>query len=93
MNNNTVPTGFSSTTGYFKIQGTTSLIRQQKFTSTNNQVIYIDKSPTSVPVTAMIGGKSPLANSDYSILSARTARPFHCRKTPLGPCSTARDFR
>ena len=70
MNGNTTVTTFNNTTptAYTKILGTTTLLRQQKFTTANNQITYIGKSPTSVRVTAIIGGKAPFAGADYSIV-------------------------
>ena len=92
-NNDTVPTGFSSTTGYFKTQGTTSLIRQQKFTSANNQVTYIGKSPTSVPVTAMIGGKSPQTNSDYFIVIGKNGTAIPLPEASIGSMLNGQEFQ
>ena len=72
MNNNTVPTGFSSTTGYFKIQGTSSLIRQQKFTLANNQVACIGKNGTAISLPeASIGFM--LNGRDFQIVLERGA--------------------
>jgi hypothetical protein len=93
MNNNTTPTGFSSSTGYFKIQGTTSLVRQQKFTSANNQVTYIGKSPTSVRVTAVIGGKSPQAGSDYSIVVAKNGFAIPFPEASIGSMLNGQGFQ
>ena len=71
MNNNTTATGFANTTDYFKIQGVTSLIRAERFTAANNQVTYIGKLPRSFKVSIVVGGKSPQANADYTIVAAK----------------------
>ena len=93
MNNNTVPTGFSSTTGYFKIQDITFLIRQQKFTSANNQVTYIGKSPISVPTTTVIGGKSPQANSDYFIVIGKNGTAIPLPEASIGSMLNGQKFQ
>ena len=93
MNNNTTATGFTSSTGYFKIQGITSAIRLPKFTSGNNQVTYIGKSPTSVRVSAVIGGKSPAANSDYSIVIAKNGVPIPLPEASIGAMLNGQGFQ
>ena len=81
MNNNAVTTGFSNTTDYFKIQGATTLIRAERFTAANNQLTYIGKMPNSVKVSVVVGGKSPQANADYTIIVAKNGVPL---PTPAG---------
>ena len=74
MNSNNTPTAFNSTsttafpTAYTPIVGNTALVRQEKFTAANNQITYTGKSPVSVRVTAIVGGKAPYAGADYSIV-------------------------
>ena len=68
MNGNTMATNFVDQTSYVKVAGNTTMMRQQKFTSiTTNRLTYAGKSPTSVRVTAIVGGKAPFAGADYSI--------------------------
>ena len=93
MNNDTEPTGFNGTTGYFRIQGATSLIQQQKFTSANDQVTYIGKSPTSARVTAVISGKSPQANSDYFIAIGKNGTAISLPEASIGSMLNGQDFQ
>ena len=93
MNNNTTATGFNNTTAYFKIQGTTTLLRQQKFTAANNQVTYIGKSPTSVRVTAVIGGKSPQAGSNYSIVIGKNGFAIPLPEASIGSMLNGQGFQ
>jgi hypothetical protein len=93
MNNNTTVTGFSNTTAYYKIAGTTTLIRSQKFTASNNQITYIGKAPTSVQVTAVIGGKSPQSGADYSIVLAKNGTAIPTPEASMGSMLSGQGFQ
>lgn len=93
MNNNTVATGFSSTTGFYRINGTTTLINAQKFTAANNQLTYIGKSPTTVRIVAIVGGRSPQAGSDYSIYIAKNGTVATVPEASIGAMLSGQGFQ
>jgi hypothetical protein len=93
MNDNTTPTGFGSTNNYYKIAGTTTLIRSQKFTATNNQVKYIGKMPTSVEITAVVGGKAPQAGADYFIVLAKNGITIPTPAASMGSMVNGQGFQ
>ena len=82
MNDNTAITRFTDLTTYEKVLGNTTTIRQQKFTSTYNgtpganKLGYTGKAPTSVRVTAIIGGKAPFTGADYAIAIIKNGQPI-----------------
>lgn len=93
MNGNTMATGFGNTTNYYKILGATTLIRSQKFTATNNQVKYIGKTPTSVEVTATVGGKAPQSGADYSIVLAKNGSAIPTPAASMGSMVNGQGFQ
>jgi hypothetical protein len=93
MNDNTTATSFGNTSNYYKIQGTTTLIRAQKFTAANNQITYIGKAATSVQVTAVVGGKSPQAGADYSIVLAKNGTHIPMPAASMGSMLSGQGFQ
>ncbi|RZK62991.1 MAG: hypothetical protein EOO59_01030 [Hymenobacter sp.] len=93
MNDNTTATGFGNTSNYYKILGNTTLIRSQKFTAANNQITYIGKSTISVQVTAVVGGKSPQAGADYSIVLAKNGTAIPTPAASMGSMLSGQGFQ
>lgn len=71
MNNNAVATSVPVPGTYYKVAGTTTLIKAQKFTVSNNRFTYVGKTDITAKVLAIIGGKSPVNNADFSIAVAK----------------------
>jgi hypothetical protein len=69
------------------------LIRSQKFTASNNQITYIGKAPTSVQVTAVIGGKSPQSGADYSIVLAKNGTAIPTPEASMGSMLSGQGFQ
>jgi hypothetical protein len=93
MNDNTTATTFGNTTGYYKIAGTTTLIKSRKFTASNNQATYIGKSPAAMQVTAVIGGKAPQGGADYSIVLAKNGTVIPAPAASMGSMVNGQGFQ
>jgi hypothetical protein len=71
MNNNATATSLPVVGTYYKIAGTTTVQKQQKFVATNNRLTYLGKESLTSKIIAIIGGKAPANNSDFSIAIAK----------------------
>jgi hypothetical protein len=94
MNDNRTATTFSNTSTYYKILGTTSLIRSQKFTASDNKVTYTGKTPTSVRVTAVVAGKAPsFGSADYTIVIGKNGTAFPQPQASIGALLNNQGFQ
>ena len=71
MNNNATATSLTTVNTFYKIAGTTTVVKEQRFTATNNRLTYIGKLDITAKVLVIIGAKAPANNSDFSIAIAK----------------------
>lgn len=67
FNNNPTSTTLTTVGTFYKIEGTTSIVNEKRFTATNNRITFNDKVPITGKISVVIGAKSPAANCDFSI--------------------------
>ncbi len=71
MNDNVTATSLPVVSTYYKISGTTTVSKQQKFTGTNNRLTYTGKEAFTSKIIAVVGAKSPANSADFSIAIAK----------------------
>lgn len=71
MTNNPTSTSLGSQAVFYKHSGTTTVVRQQRFTATSNRMTYTGKEPVTARVLAVLGARAPSNNSDFSIAIAK----------------------
>jgi len=71
MNNNTTVTPLAVLSNYYKIEGSTTTVKEQRFTSANNRLTYTGKEEINGKILVIIGAKAPANNVDFSIAIAK----------------------
>lgn len=71
LNNNQTPTALPIVGTFYKIAGTTTTIKEQRFVATDNRLTYTGKETITAKVLIVVGAKSPVVNSDFSIALAK----------------------
>ncbi len=71
MNSNTTATSLPVTNTYYKIAGTSTVVKQQKFSATNNKLTYVGREGITGKVMVIIGARAPANSSDFSIAIAK----------------------
>jgi hypothetical protein len=86
LNNNTVLTALPVVGTFYKIAGTTTTVKEQRFTATANRLTYTGKEGISAKVYIVAGAKSPATSSDFSIALAKNGTVI---PIPNGSMATA----
>jgi hypothetical protein len=71
MNNNNTVTPLTIVSNFYKIEGATTVIKEQRFIAANNRITYIGKLGIEAKVLVIIGAKAPATSSDFSIAIAK----------------------
>lgn len=71
MTNNATSTTLTTQAVFYKIAGTTTMVKEQRFTATSNRMTYTGKEPITARVLTVMGARSPANNSDFSIAIAK----------------------
>lgn len=93
MDGNPTATTFSAQGVYTKILGTTTTVKAQKFSASNNRFTYIGKRNITSRVFAVIGAKSPGNSTDYSIVIAKNGIVIAAPSASIGPLSNNQGFQ
>jgi hypothetical protein len=71
MTNNPTSTTLTTQGVFYKIAGTTTMVKEQRFTAASNRMTYTGKEPMTARVLAVLGARAPNNNSDFSIAIAK----------------------
>ncbi len=71
MTNNPTSTSLSTQAVFYKIAGTTTMVKEQRFTAQSNRMTYVGKSPITAKVLTVMGARAPSNNADFSIAIAK----------------------
>lgn len=71
MNNNTTATPLAVISNYYKILGSTTTVKEERFTSTDNRLTYIGKEIINGKILIIIGAKAPANDVNFSIAIAK----------------------
>ena len=86
MNNNSTATSLPVASTYYKIAGATTVSKQQKFSATDNKITFLGKEAITGKIIVIIGARSPVSNSDFSIAIAKNGVII---ATPYGSMAAA----
>jgi len=93
MNNNATATSLPVAGTYYKIAGTTTLVKQQKFTTTSNRITYIGKSALSAKIFVVVGGRSPASGADFTIAIAKNGTVITAPNGSMGALSNGQGYQ
>jgi hypothetical protein len=93
FNGNATATSLPSSNVYYKIAGTTTMIQQQRFTTTNNKLTYIGKEPLVGKILVIIGAKALSNNADFSIAIAKNGVVIPLPEASMGSTSNNQAFQ
>jgi hypothetical protein len=71
LNSNNTATSLPSANVFYKIAGTTTKIKEQRFTTLSNRVTYIGKEDITSKILVIVSAKSPASSADFSIAVAK----------------------
>ncbi len=71
MTNNTTATTLTTPGTFYKIAGTPTVSKQQKFTGSSNKLTYTGRENITSKISIVIGAKAPANSSDFSIAIAK----------------------
>lgn len=71
MTNNPTATSLTTQAVFYKIAGTTTMVKEQRFTALSNRMTYVGKKPITARVLAVMGARAPSNNSDFAIAIAK----------------------
>lgn len=93
MNNNATATSLPVVGTYYKIGGTTTVSKQQKFTGTNNRLTYNGKESFTSKIIAIVGAKSPSNNGDFTIAIAKNGVIVPFPNGSMSPSTNNQSFQ
>ncbi len=93
MNNNSTATSLPVVGTYYKINGTTTISKQQKFTGTNNRLTYNGKELITSKIIAVIGAKAPSNNADFTIAIAKNGVIIPFPNGSMSPTTNNQSFQ
>lgn len=93
MNNNTSATSLPVVGTYYKIAGTTSLSKAQRFTAGNNKFTYTGKEDITARIVAIVGGKSPANSADFTIAIAKNGTVIPYPNSSIGSMVNNQGFQ
>lgn len=93
MNGNVTATSLPVVGTYYKISGTTTVSKQQKFTGTNNRLTYIGKEPITSKIIAVIGARAPANSSDFTIAIAKNGVIVPFPNGSMSPSTNNQSFQ
>ncbi len=71
FNGNATATNLPIVNQFYKVAGTTIMIKEQRFIATNNRLTYIGKEPLVGRILVIVGARGPANNTDFSIAIAK----------------------
>jgi hypothetical protein len=93
MNSNNTATSLPAANVFYKIGGTTSVVKEQRFTSVNNRVTYIGKENITSKILVIIGARSPVVNADFSIAIAKNGVIIPTPNGSMAPSTNNQSFQ
>jgi len=93
MNNNATATSLPVAGTYYKVAGTTTLLKQQKFTTASNRITYIGKSALTAKIFIVVGGSSPANNTDLSIAIAKNGSIITLPNGSMGALTNGQGYQ
>jgi len=78
---------------YYKVAGTTTLLKQQKFNTANNRITYIGKSALTAKIFVVVGGRSPANSADLSIAIAKNGAIIPVPNGSLGAMANGQAYQ
>lgn len=93
FNNNPTATSLPVSGTFYKIAGTTTMIKEQRFTAGNNKLTYTGKEPIVGKVLIIIGAKAPTNGSDFSIAIAKNGVIIPTPAASMGSATNNQAFQ
>ena len=93
MTDNTTATSLPLVSTYYKIAGTTTASKQQRFTAANNKVTYTSKDDITSKILIIIGSKAPSNNADFTIAVAKNGVVITNPVASMAPSSDKQSFQ
>ncbi len=93
MNNNNTATSMPAVSTFYKIAGTTTAVKEQRFTTLNNKVTYIGKENITSRILIIVGAKSPVASGDFSITIAKNGVVIPTPNGSIAPSTNNQSFQ
>ncbi len=93
MNDNATTTSLPVVSTYYKIAGTTTAIKQQRFTAANNRLTYNGKDSITGKVLVIIGAKAPANGADFSIVIAKNGVVISSPNASMAAASNNQSFQ
>lgn len=93
FNNNTTSTTLTNLDTFYKIAGATTVVKQQRFTATNNRLTYIGKEPILGKVLVIIGAKAPSNGAEFTIAIAKNGTLITAPIASMGSTTNNQSFQ
>ncbi len=93
FNGNATATNLNNVNQFYKIAGTTIMIKEQRFIATNNRLTYIGREPLVGRILVIIGAKSLANNTDFSIAIAKNGIVIPLPAASMGSASNNQAFQ
>jgi hypothetical protein len=93
FNGNATATSLPVSGTFYKVAGTTTTIKQQRFTAGNNRITYTGKEPLVGRVLVTIAGRAPANSSEFSIALAKNGGAILLPTTSTGVMTNNQAFQ
>ncbi|MGF1556834.1 hypothetical protein [Paucihalobacter sp.] len=93
FNDNTTSTNLTTQDVFYKIEGTTTVVNEKRFTATNNRITYNDVEPITGHISVIIGAKAPANGSEYSIGIAKNGTIITAPIASMGSTTNNQSFQ
>lgn len=93
FNANTTSTSLPTLGAYYKIAGTTTVINEKRFVTSNNRIQYIGKDPLVGKISVILSAKAPANNSDFSIGIAKNGFVISAPIASMAPSTNNQSFQ
>ncbi len=93
MNDNNTATSLPVVSTFYKICGSTTTIKERRFTTLNNKVTYNGKENITSKILVIIGAKSPANNADFSIAIAKNGVIIPTPNGSIAPSTNNQSFQ
>lgn len=93
MNNNNVATSLIAANTFYKIAGATTMVKEQRFTTLDNKVVYIGREKITSKVLLIVGAKSPASGGDFSIAIAKNGVIIPTPNGSMAPSTNNQSFQ
>jgi hypothetical protein len=93
MNSNNTATSLPAANIFYKIAGSTAMVKEQRFTTLNNKVTYTGKENITSKILVIIGARSPVTNGDFSIAIAKNGVIIPTPSGSIAPSTNNQSFQ